>query len=222
MAPPSPSLTLDSSPGQIDLAWGTEADADAAGFKIYRNYLRPPEVTLPTDTLFVEIADVSASVHSYVDTDVIRGQNYYYYVTAYNSDGVESSVFLNRSGQLKGGSERLEESVTPTRSPDPDWKANVVAVPNPFHARSVYKYSGEVINFLNTPAYCNIHIYTMTGDKVQTLEHRTGTGDESWDRQDTFSTMQIVSGIYIFVVEELKENGSATGETAIGKFVVVK
>ncbi len=223
--PPSPSLTLTSVPDQIEIDWGTEADGfpGLAGYKIYRNYYRPAELAIPTDTTFVLLADVNASTHSYVDTDVIRGQNYWYYVTAYTTDGTESSMLLNRSGQLKSGDNRVDEAVAPTRSPDANWKDNVVVVPNPFNALSRYKYEEDQIKFLNTPAYCNIHIYTMTGDLVQTLYHNEGTGDEEWTRQDTFSSMRIVSGIYLFVVEELDgPQGSPTGETAIGKFVVVK
>ena len=63
----------------------------------------------------------------------------------------------------------------------------------------------------------------MTGDRVQTIEHDSSTGDDDWERQDTFSTMEIVSGIYIYVVEELDgPRGRPTGEQAIGKFVVIK
>ena len=62
----------------------------------------------------------------------------------------------------------------------------------------------------------------MTGDRVQTLEHTSGTGDESWERQLTFSNQLITSGVYFFVVEELEEaNGSPTGKLAKGKFIVI-
>jgi hypothetical protein len=99
----------------------------------------------------------------------------------------------------------------------------VVVVPNPYHVEAAQRYSGRRLNFLNLPAFANIHIYTMTGDRVMTLEHDTSTGDKDWLRQDTFSTMEIVSGIYLFVVEELDgPDGRATGEHAIGKFVVIK
>lgn len=221
LAPPSPSLTTTSHPGYIELEWGTEAEdnySDVKGYRLYRNYYRPPSIDTPTDTSFVLIKDFpGTSVHSYKDENVSRGQDYRYYLTAYNSKGVESSRFMNRaSGQI-------EEGVSPTRAPDPDWKNKVVVVPNPYHLRGALKYSGAKLNFLNTPAYCKIHIYTMTGDLVQTLYHNEGTGDEAWDRQDTFSTMAIVSGIYLYVVEELDgPGGSPTGETAIGKFIVVK
>jgi len=222
LAPPSPTLTVTPKPGYIQLEWGTEAEdygTDIAGYRIYRNYYRPPSIDTPTDTSFVLIKDISGtSVHEYKDENVSRGQDYYYYVTAYNSKGIESSRFLNR-----GSTGTIEQGVSPSRPPDADWQNKVVVVPNPYHSRGAFKYSGAKLNFLNTPAYCRIHIYTMTGDKVATLYHNEGTGDEGWDRQDTFSTMAIVSGIYIYVVEELDgPNGSPTGKTAIGKFIVVK
>jgi hypothetical protein len=220
LAPPSPSITVQSNPGFIQLEWGTEAEdygSNITGYKLYRNFFRPPSIVTPTDTTYILLKEFSTGTFSYTDEDVTRGQDYRYYITAVDNKGVESSHFLNRaSGQI-------EEGVSPTRPPEVNWKDNVVAVPNPYHVRGAYKYSGAKLNFLNTPAYCKIHIYTMTGDLVQTLYHNEGTGDEAWDRQDTFSTMAIVSGIYLYVVEELDgPSGAATGETAIGKFIVVK
>ncbi|MBN2088234.1 hypothetical protein JW964_01405 [candidate division KSB1 bacterium] len=221
LAPPSPSLTLISQPGFIQIEWGTEAETqynDVKGYKIYRNYIRPPALEVPTDTLFTLIKDIPGTgVHSYKDEDVIRGRAYYYYVTAYNSKGVESSRYLNR-----GETGVIEQKVSPTRAPEANWKEKVVVVPNPYHSRGSFKLEGAKLAFLNLPAMCNIHIYTMTGDKVQTLVHTSGTGDQTWDRQDTFSTMEIVSGIYLYVVEELDDKMNATGEQAIGKFIVVK
>jgi hypothetical protein len=78
------------------------------------------------------------------------------------------------------------------------------------------------LNFFNLPSYCKIHIYTMTGDKVLTIEHTRPTGDQNWDRQETMDTTAIVSGIYLFVVEEMNASGETTGESTIGKFIVVK
>ena len=225
-APASPSLEVKSLPGEILLKWGTEAEqsGDVAGYRIYRSYWRPPSVTIPTDTTFILVKDIpGTNIHQYEDKDVIRGQNYYYYVTAYNTQGIESSALLNRTGAYKTGADKLQEAASPARPPDSQWKSHVVVVPNPYHARAMHKYEGAEIKFLNLPAYCNIYIYTMTGDKVQVLHHNTGTGDEPWERQETFSTMSIVSGIYIYVVQELDgPNGSPTGKFSTGKFIVVK
>ncbi|MBD3376397.1 hypothetical protein GF406_15285 [candidate division KSB1 bacterium] len=225
LAPPSPSLTVTSRPYSVELTWGDEAESygqNIAGYRVYRNYVRPPSIETPTDTSFVMIADIpGTSTHSYTDENVSRGQAYYYYVTAYNGQGVESSAFLNR-----GSRGVQEQAASPVRPPAADWKESVVVVPNPYHVRGANKYSGSdggKLVFLNMPAYARVHIYTMTGDLVQTLYHNEGSGDEAYLRQDTFSTMGLVSGIYLFVVEELDgPDGSATGETAIGKFIVVK
>jgi hypothetical protein len=225
LCPPSPAVTVTALPGAVKVEWDDAAEkygSGITGYRVYRNYLRPPSLDTPCDTSFVLIADLKGTATRVIeDKNVTRGQNYYYYVTAVDNKGMEGSRFLNR-----GASGTLEQGVSPIRSPEADWKNKVVVVPNPYHSRGRLRYSGSdagKLNFLNLPAYCNVHIYTMTGDLVQTLRHGSGSGDEGWLRQDTFNTMVIVSGIYIYVVEELDgPNGNATGETAIGKFVVVK
>lgn len=225
LAPATPSLTGISEPDQIRLEWGSEAEQDSragtiTAYRIYRDYKRPRSITLPTDTTFTLIEEVPATTHEYVDTEVIRGEDYYYYIVAVSDQGVESSRFLNRTGT---SATRTDEALSPTRAPDPDWQENVVVVPNPYHVRGSQKYPGKRLNFLNLPPYANIKIYTMTGDLVQSLRHDASTGDEDWERQETFSTMEVVSGVYFFIVEELNgPNGSPTGNKAMGKFVVIK
>ncbi len=226
LAPAAPSLTGSSENDQVRLKWGNEAAEDSragvvTGYRVYREYIRPAAVEAPTDTTFLFHEELPASAREYVDTRVTRGEDYYYYVVAVNSDGVESSRFLNRTGTT---SDKFLEALTPTRSPDDNWQENVVVVPNPYHTQGAYNYEEpRRLTFLNLPAYANIHIYTVTGDRVQTIEHFSSTGDADWERQETFSTTQIVSGVYIYVVEELSgPGGGATGNQAIGKFVVIK
>jgi hypothetical protein len=224
-APASPSLYGFSEYDQVRLQWGNEAERDTrAGtitkYRIYRDYKRPPAMTSPTDTTFLLLAEVPATSHEYIDKQIVRGDKYYYYITAVNDKGIESSMFLNMTGTSQV---REDEALTPTRGPDPDWTENVVVVPNPFHAAGATKYPGRRLTWLNLPAYCNIRIYTMTGDLVQMIKHVSGSGTDDWLRQDTFSTMEIVSGVYIYVIEELDgPHGKPTGKKAIGKFVVIK
>lgn len=225
LAPAAPSLTGFSENDQIRLTWGNEAMEDSrsgsiTNYRIYRELIRPSALEVPTDTTFLLHEELPANVRDYVDTRVTRGEDYYYYVAAVNGDGVESSRFLNRTGVT---SDKFLEALTPTRSPDENWQNNVVVVPNPYHARGAYNYEEDRrLTFLNLPAYANIHIYTVTGDRVQTIKHLSNTGDADWERQQTFSTTQIVSGIYIYVVEELNSSGDSTGNQAMGKFVVIK
>lgn len=225
LAPAAPSLTGTSEIDQVRLEWGDEAANDTeagpiAGYRVYRNFQRPPSVTRPTDTAFVQIAEVDPGVREYLDTDVIRNEEYYYYVTAVTEDGVESSPFQNRTGTSEV---RADQALNAQRPPDEAWQENVVVVPNPYHSQAARKYEGERLNFLNLPPYANIHVYTVAGDLVQTITHTSSTGDEDWQEQETFSTLEIVSGVYVYVVEELDgPEGSATGAQSIGKFVVIK
>ncbi len=229
LAPASPSIEGFSENDQVRLTWGQEAEQDPAvgpisAYRIYRELIRPSGLEVPTDTLFLLHEEVPAGTSEFVDSEVVRGEQYYYYiaaVTEVDGEPIEGSGYLNRTGTTD---QKFLEAVSPTRPPDPNWQDNVVVVPNPFHIQGANNYEeSRRLNFLNLPPYANIHIYTVAGDRVQTLAHDVMTGDEDWERQETFSTMEIVSGIYIYVVEELDgPNGSPTGEQAIGKFVVIK
>jgi hypothetical protein len=225
--PPAPNLTANSAIGKTSVTWGDQAEKAGAFkcYRVYKNYWRNPTLKDPCDTSFVLLKDnIPAGTRLLEDTDVTAGESYYYYVTAVGTNGVESNPLYNRMGALKTGTDRLKESITKNRLPDmAGWKNNVVVVPNPYHARGLSRYQSTTkLNFFNLPAYCNIHVYTMTGDKVQTIPHKTATGEQNWDRQETLDTTAIVSGIYLFVVEELNASGEATGESTIGKFIVVK
>ena len=61
----------------------------------------------------------------------------------------------------------------------------------------------------------------MTGDHVVTIDHTDGSGQASWD-QVSKDNQYIVSGVYIYYVEETDENGTPSGDTATGKFIVVR
>lgn len=228
LAPASPSITVTSQNSQIQLQWGDEAENDAGkagpvvAYNIYRNYWRPPSVTQPTDTAWVRVAQVAPDQREYLDTDVIVGEQYRYYITAAcvdpaTGDTLESSAFQNRMHSNDG-----KEPAQPTRNFDTNWQKDVVVVPNPFHIQAADKYSGLHLQFMNLPQYCKIHIYTMAGDRVRTLIHNSGDGDELWLNQLTYTEMQVVSGVYLFVVQETDANMNPTGKTTTGKFVVIK
>jgi hypothetical protein len=111
----------------------------------------------------------------------------------------------------------------------------VEVFPNPYRIDGNYsadKYEGTAttysttydrrIRFNNVPPRCNIRIYTLDGDLVQTLYHEvtdvrdTDATHAEWDLISR-NTQAVVSGIYLFSVENLD-----TGEEQIGKFVIIK
>ncbi len=97
-------------------------------------------------------------------------------------------------------------------------------VPNPYLASASfeperYAVSGRGerrLEFRGLPASCEIRIYNILGELVQTLHHDGGNeGILAWDMR-TKDTLDVAPGLYIFHVD-----GGAAGK-ATGKFAIVK
>jgi hypothetical protein len=129
-------------------------------------------------------------------------------------------------------------------APAGDPKKPVMVVPNPYRANQDYTagylgrqwenqndgtadYYQQVdrrLEFTNLPERCLIRVFTVAGDLVQIIPHNV-IGDESnwaslnsekWNLNSR-NTQQVVSGIYLFSVEDLKDHSYETG-----KFVIIK
>jgi hypothetical protein len=160
---------------------------------------------------------------SYIDSNVIRGLDYYYAVTAVddgsqNTEGIfpgeklESSRFVNRS-QLPAVPFKPGLSVSD----------QVRVVPNPATVAqgSALSYGhGDKISFFNLPYKCTLSIFTETGDIVTKIKHE-GTADEEWD-QRTDSNQYVSSGIYILAVTEAQALDGTALENQFVKFVLVR
>ena len=127
--------------------------------------------------------------------------------------------------------------------------SKVAVVPNPYRATEDYTFAhgGGIswenrddgtpeffpqidrrICFYNLPKSCLIRIYTIAGDLVNIVPHNTG-GDLNQDWEAEYAEMwdlnsrnkqQVVSGMYLFTVEDLTEKGKGNIET--GKFVIIR
>lgn len=84
--------------------------------------------------------------------------------------------------------------------------------------------------FYNLPKHCLIRIYTVSGDLVDIVPHNMPGDDnlgwvddfaEAWDLNSR-NHQQVVSGMYLFTVEEYKNEESNGGKIEIGKFVVIR
>jgi len=134
-------------------------------------------------------------------------------------------------------------------APSEDEKGKVRAVPNPYRAYQDYTttHSGGLrwenqddgtteffpqtdrrLEFVNLPEKCLIHVFTVAGDLVAIIPHNLA-GDknigwysptsESWDLNSR-NTQQIVSGLYLFSVEDHTELNF--GNIQVGKFVIIR
>jgi hypothetical protein len=129
-------------------------------------------------------------------------------------------------------------------APAGDPKKPVMVVPNPYRAYQDYTsdYLGQAwenqndgtaeyypqvdrrIEFTNLPERCLIRIFTVSGDLVQIIPHNEMGDESSWAslnsekwNLNSRNTQQVVSGIYLFSVEDMKDHSVETG-----KFVIIK
>ena len=234
--PPLPPGLFDVSSGgdKIFLSWQaslSESEPNFGGYRIYRAVGK-------ADTTYQEIfacgvgTDNPEIVHSFEDRTPQRNFPYYYYITAFSDGSNNRDGILNPAGPL-------ESSKFYTWASDPAYLkrqpgetlADVRIVPNPYNisARD-FNYLGEPnkITFLNIPAYCDINIYTERGDLVQTIKHRDGSGDASWDAV-TRTRQVVVSGVYIAHIQVTQDYTTSDGRTLykkgdqiIKKFVIIR
>jgi hypothetical protein len=193
-----------SGPDQNELSW--DAVSGAASYQVYKHVgfeTTPPEL----------LATISGT--TYNDTNVIRGQRYFYSVTSVDASGRESSRFATRT---------FADGVSPFRGPVADI-TSVRIVPNPFQIQGGdlgsggYNFTGQPnkLQFVNLPAKAIIHIFTITGDLITRIDHTSGSGDESWDLMITDNNQFLTSGIYFAHIEN-----PDTNEKHIERFVVVR
>ncbi len=216
--PPKPPVTFSVNSGgdRIVLNWTVDPDDPnpPTNFRIYR--------ALGDYTAdYTMIAEVPGDARSYNDVNLIRGFNYFYYMTA---------VGPQQPGGPGTPAGRLESSRFYTQTYDaanlqrpPENNMNKIRiVPNPYviTADNSVRFPGtqdeDKIAFYNIPGECTIKIYTELGELIKTIEHTNGSGDEYW-QSVTSSNQFVVSGIYIAVITDNK-----TGENHISKFAIIR
>jgi len=203
-------VTYKSGPAQNEIEWG--AAAGAAGYNVYKmtghqtNLADPPR---PVN------GNSLVQGTSFTDTDVVRGERYFYAVTAVNANGQESSIFATRG---------LGDGVSPFSAPVNEL-TKVRIVPNPYSILGGNLSSGGVnftgqpnkLLFVNLPARAIIRIFTLQGDLVTRIDHVAGSGDEEWELMANDNNQFIVSGVYVAHI-----TNPDTGESDTEKFVVIR
>lgn len=215
--PPSPLLIYSVTAEGIKLVWDDLPERtpdplkgypDMVGYIVYRAVYQPINWTV-LDTI-TRNPDGSFQ-HTYLDTTAIPGFQYYYVVTAYDEDSLESS----KNNYLKDANGN-PVYVTMTSKLGQDVN-NVEVVPNPYRGSAPWTATeiADKVEFINLPSTCRITIYTLSGYKIKTLENKEGKGSLSWNLL-TESDIKVQSGIYIYKVE------TPDGNYKLGKLVILK
>ena len=168
----------------------------------------------------------------------LNGFQYIYSVTAYDKgdptqglESLESSLLANLKRIIVGS------------TPKDNSSAEIGVYPNPYYGSAIWDGSGnqkEVLRkiyFFNLPSKCDISIWTLSGDLVQTLHHDANTyngsdiqwfktysdgtqkfagGEHAWDLISK-ENQAIATGLYLFTVKD-----AVTGDIKKGKFLIVK
>jgi len=160
------------------------------------------------------------------EIEIFSGEPSYFAVTAYDVGSPKSGL-----SSLEGSKLANAALVYPYDEPEAVRKKGspVVVYPNPYRIDGDYYPEYEKGNwsfdkrlrFVNLPTQCIIKIYTLDGDLVRVLNHDRAEDDldatyHYWDLVSR-NTQAVVSGIYLFTVEDRN-----TGETRVGKFVIIK
>lgn len=139
--------------------------------------------------------DVSDGTHSVSDGDML----FYTIVTNPIVDGTE--LTFDQDGNIITGGEYWEVDTFALAASDSIDLSDVQVVPNPIYP--INKWDQNVTSrkaeFTHLPGECDIYIYTVAGDIVNTLHHDNGTGTEEWDVRNK-DNQDIASGIYIYVI----------------------
>jgi len=253
---PPASVEIFSTEDGVKINWdgaASLAHANFEGFRIYRAFAEKDStyrLVLDCNVTDGDLDDYrveSSNLFEFVDTEPQRGQNYYYYITAYDDGSqnllkpgveLESSPFYtrtNRGATVKSPPPPIETFNLDDYDLDNPADRQAImefiikVVPNPINVRNEQiQFIGNVnkLLFAGVPTGCKIRIYTERGDFVTDVtESEAGY---AWYLTTEWQQI-LVSGVYIahFVMEEDYLDNKLgfrldKGDTMVKKFIVIR
>ena len=244
--PPMPPLEILARSHQVEINWEPSegnnpetyidpyrGDGETKPFEGYRLYKSTHSVTGPWTLLAEfdlpdnEYGYNTGLSYEYVDKGLLDNLDYYYSVTAFSKP--DSTVDFPSLESSKNGNARIV--VPGTMSQETIGKVTVV--PNPY--RGDIDYNGydpkwernppgrpwmeqdRRVQFVNLPAECEIKVFTLAGDWVNSFHHSDPTrGYKDWNLTSSVG-QAISSGIYLFTIEDINRDN-----IQIGRFVIIK
>jgi len=230
MAPPPTNQYILGTGRGVEISWSNQQAENLPNFAGYR-IMRSVGYR---DTVFFEEVyrsgpEDKAEEHHWVDTTVVFGATYYYYVQAgVRIDENDPYAYPANRGKVIWGGRLFSTTYNPVESKRPVGKklSDIRIVPNPYNIRDpLWNNYGlpnlddpRRIMFFNLPEECTIRIYTENLDLVKVIEHKpdpVSSGFEIWDML-TENQQAIASGIYIVVFQ------TPDGKVAYQKLIVVR
>jgi hypothetical protein len=166
----------------VYLSWRQNWETDFLGYRLYRGTTSGFEPS--PENMIAE-----PQTCSFEDGNIVSGRNYFYRVSAVDSQGNESAPSFELS--------IIQTGVDDARPGRPE-KFNVLTnYPNPFNSGTVISF--YVADIGPIPAEIKIEIYDIAGRVVRTLvnsKYPIGTHNAVWDGRDDFG-QELPSGAYL-------------------------
>jgi len=225
--PPPPSIEVTSGADQILIDWWYEEAADIpsdlAGFKVYRSTgsagLGP---LIENDGVVGEwevIYEAGTGEYTYNDTDVVGGEDYYYYVAAFDDgthpeaedpNGVTGTPEVLESGRWQNNTTYASSAGIETKEIPRAFSLSK-NYPNPFNQQT------EISFACPYQTHVSIHIFDITGRWVRTLldeEIKAGYNRIRWDGRDETGS-KVPSSVYFYRMQ-------AEDYTSIKKMILIR
>jgi len=211
--PPPPSIEVTSEDAQIVIHWWYEEPSDEpsdlAGFKVYRSTGSAGKGPLiENDGVVGEwevIYEAGPDEDTYNDTDVVGGEDYYYYVAAFD-DGthpetpypgdVSGTPEVLESGRWQNNTTRAASLAGIEEREIPNVFSISKPTPNPFTKETVLKYK------LPEDAEVDITLYNMIGENIRELfsgKKSAGVYQLTWDGTNKTGE-KLPGGIYFLIL----------------------
>jgi hypothetical protein len=245
--PPKPALRVTTSNHEVSLDWtplpggvnpetytdenrGDTVKYPFEGYRLYRSTKGSdgPWTLLGEYDVLNDIGYNTGLQYAYKDVGLLNNVEYYYTLTSFS----QPDKVIKFASQETGLSANAHV-IVPGTAP-PQTVGEVAAVPNPYRGdlpyssynppwekpqgnRPWWMEQDRRIQFINLPAQCQIKIFTLAGDLVNTINHADPSkGYEDWNLTSSIG-QAIASGIYLFTVED-----QVNGNVQVGKFVIIK
>ena len=174
----------------VIVKWRTESELNNLGFNVYRSTRLDGDYIKVTPTLIMGAGtEATSREYSFIDTDVVVGNTYYYYI-----EDVDFSGKTNRShiiGVIAG-----QTIIIPIKS------ALLQNFPNPFNPETWIPYK------LAQNASVTVRIYNLKGQSIRTIELGPKTAGTYlaknravyWDGRDNVGE-KVASGMYFYMLK---------------------
>jgi hypothetical protein len=214
--------------GSLVLLAQFDSSSNDIGFNTGFNYVKLDEpVTFANDT--------TQYWYKFEVDNLLNGWQYLFSVTAFDEGDAANNLSSLESSPLPN-----LNRILPSTPPNDDEQLEIGVYPNPYYGNAIWDGSSERLRkvyFYNLPSECELTIYTLSGDIVKKIEHKSTSnsseirwfeqyasdgkqkfagGEHAWDLI-TDNDQAVATGLYLFTVKNNK-----TGNIKTGKFLVIK